>query len=827
MSSWNRIDLHQHTDHDIDCKGKHVNNNYTHIGYYNLLKEEQVKLKAVTCHNNINIASHIKHAIISDLLGVTHLVGAEIDYKFEKIEFHAISILSPNVDIIKFADTLNKLRNEKNNNIYFNKEDFCNLHKEIEFIFIPHAVKDKGILEQKIGKLERSTIDWVVKSLISGIGEPILFENTRDYYIYAVVEKINKILSLENVDIDIAAYVGDDYKFDNDEQRKEKIRKKVKYSINSLPTYRGLEIAIRNAKTRLSIDSQIIQRSKYIKKISLPNNNIFENSVLELSPGLNIIIGNSGSGKTLLLNEIYYELKKKNLSAAIKDNKKDAKGNQYKNKVGNNNFLNIEFDETPTNINSINILEIPNIYSEILKAQEDSENKIPEMFGIDNTENYNNILEEYKKLMSSYSTLIKNNVLSYKNGEQNIINIKSAIDFINKNKLEVTNYNLNKIVYDDTVLNSFNNKINKLDNYINDKDKIISYFKEIEKLLNPKEENDNVKNIIIYYNQLIENLRLERQITIKKKNAILIDKTISEKINNVIDTYTKMLGNKEKTVKDRIQILSQESNKLINNIKKILQNDIEEKEFCLEFPFEKLKEELEKNSNEYARLSLNITKNELDNIDILDSKIFNLQNVKTKLKDLKIKNFSMLHNEDVKNVISQLSENDISFSNLIITGDGIQKNVELFMSETKEWKSIENINKGDIAKKSIEYYFKKLIKENQPNIILIDQPENDVDKTFISTTLSNFIKEQKTDKQIIVTSHDAIIAINSDVNKIIQANVNDKNKIEYESYDLEYVEEEKLIATNKVSTILDGGKNNIKIRYQIYGGELNYENKNI
>lgn len=34
MSSWNRIDLQQHTDHDIDCKGKHVNNNYIHINYY-------------------------------------------------------------------------------------------------------------------------------------------------------------------------------------------------------------------------------------------------------------------------------------------------------------------------------------------------------------------------------------------------------------------------------------------------------------------------------------------------------------------------------------------------------------------------------------------------------------------------------------------------------------------------------------------------------------------------------------------------------------------------------------------------------------------------
>ena len=45
--------------------------------------------------------------------------------------------------------------------------------------------------------------------------------------------------------------------------------------------------------------------------------------------------------------------------------------------------------------------------------------------------------------------------------------------------------------------------------------------------------------------------------------------------------------------------------------------------------------------------------------------------------------------------------------------------------------------------------------------------------------------------------------------------------------DTEYVEEEKLIATNRVSLILDGGKNNIKKRYQIYGGELNYENRNI
>lgn len=207
--------------------------------------------------------------------------------------------------------------------------------------------------------------------------------------------------------------------------------------------------------------------------------------------------------------------------------------------------------------------------------------------------------------------------------------------------------------------------------------------------------------------------------------------------------------------------------------------------------------------------------------------MFDLSNVKTKAKEIGISNFNFFNTEEVKNTIVKLNKVGISFSNILVDVEKVPKNIELYLSDKEEWRLIENINKGDIAKKSIEYYFNKLVKDNQPDIILIDQPENDVDKTFISTTLSRFIKNQKADKQIIVTSHDAIVAINSDVNKIIQAEIDDNNKIKYESYDLEYVEEEKLVATNKVSTILDGGKSNIKLRYQIYGGELNYENRNI
>lgn len=825
MSCWNRIDLHQHTDHDIDCTGRTSDNNYSHLDYYKWLREEQVKLKAVTCHNNIDICSHIKHAIISDLLNINHLVGVEIDYKFESLEFHAITILSPNVDVIEFSERLKNIRQEKGNQIFLNKEDFRKLHSDIEFIFIPHAIKDKGILEQKIGNLEESTIDWVVKSLISGIGEPILFENTKDYHIYSVIEKINKTLNMENVEVDISAYVGDDFRFDNDEQRKEKIRAKIKYAINSKPTYRGLEIALRNPNTRLALETQIINRERFIKEINISGNGAFEDSSIDFSPGLNVIIGNSGSGKTLLLNEIYYEIKGKNLKAAMKDKTK-SNDNQYKTKVGTKNILQINFDQNIDN-EEIKVLEIPNIYSEILKFQNDESNEIPKMFGIGDITNSNKIISSYKLKVGEYLKNINHSILFSEKAEQNLNNIKSAIDFLTKNKIDNKSFNLNKVLYNTKELETLNKKVVDIEKYIADYDKIRKYFEKLKTYISNDERKKVVDTLLMNYTILIRELRIELLLAKKKQNKLIFEQKISQVINNSINKSIELLGSKEKSCKEREQIIVKEKEAFSKNIKDSIIKEIDSNTYNLAFPYNELKNELEKNFNEYARLTLNISEENIKNTVILESQLFDCNNLKTKLKEFGNEKFDFLNSKEVKIIANKLNSIGINLSNLILDANEIPKNVELYLSDKNEWRFIQDINKGDIAKKSLEYYFNKLVKDNQPDIILIDQPENDVDKTFISITLSNFIKNQKVDKQVIVTSHDAIIAINSDVNKIIEATVTDSNKIKYESYDLEYVEQEKLVATNKVAKILDGGKRNIKIRYQIYGGELNYENRNL
>ena len=538
-----------------------------------------------------------------------------------------------------------------------------------------------------------------------------------------------------------------------------------------------------------------------------------------------MIIGNSGSGKTLLLNEIFYEIKRKNLKAAIK-NKTKENGNEYKSKVGEKDFLDIEFDQV-IDSNDIKILEIPNVYSEILKSQNDENQEIPKMFGIDDVSHSNRIISEYKINIEEYIKNQNMGNIAIKNGVQNLNNIKTAIDFLYKNKTDIKIFNLNKILYNEAKINSVFNKSQDINKYILDEKKINKYFEKIKEIISFDSGKEEVDNLLSDYKKILISLGKELELNEKKYNELLIDKKIINIINSSIDSSIQLLGNKDKKIKEREQILSKETNELIESLKKSIISDLNINNYKLGFPYEDLKQELEKNRNDYARLTLNITEEDIKKTVILESKLFNCNNIRTKLKELGNKKYNLLEDGDVKKLISDLNSFGIDLTNIILDANEIPKNIELYLSDKNEWRFIQNINKGDIAKKSIEYHFNKLVKDNQPDIILIDQPENDVDKSFISTTLSDFIKKQKVDKQIIVTSHDAIVAINSDVNKIIEADINDNNKIFYHSYDLEYVENEVLVATNQVAIILDGGKTNIKKRYQIYGGELNYENRNI
>lgn len=814
MKGWHKIDLHQHTLHEITYDGKEPQSLYTHEKFENILIEEVVELKAVTNHNTLNIIDHIKHALICKKNNVNYLPGVEIDYLFDAKDIHAITILNPQNDIVSYSIKLNEIITNKLGNKFLDKDEFARLHENMEFIFIPHVMKNKGIYPSKDVETVEEAEDWVINMIRNGIFVPVIFENTQNYNKYSIYGKIEELL-LDDYQYP-ACYVGSDYKFDNDVKRRNIAINRVKHYIFSEPTYRGLEISVRNHQTRMAHESEIISRSNYLESIKIHDNKNFRNnSILELSPSLNVIIGGSGSGKTLLLNEIFRCITGNDLKD-VKNNSKRKGESAYFSKIGKGTFL--EINSVPDDYKNFKVVEIPNIYTEIMKYVNDHE-QLGNVFKISNRSYVNSLINEFISDCNKYSELMSDLEEEKKLGSESLRNIFTSIEFLNANPIEKSLFKLkpkNMVNLDSTKTHLIIENDEKI---ILKKDEILKYFNDINKTLN-FEFKEVVEEIIDDYLFLLEKVK-DKIITFEKRE---IEEMIVEQIQNLLNVAIRnsstQLGQKEKIFKEREELLSNNQTTLINCIKNVLKINKELAGVHLEYPFDQIKNTIEtKNANELARFTLSFDKASLKHVLTDDSDFIETKNISTKLKKLPIKFIDFLDDQSIKKFINELKKvtldiNDVIKNDLSLT---------LELNVNGSWKEATTVNQGTIAKVSMEYYFNDIIKTEQPDIIFIDQPENDVDKEFLTQTLAKFLIDKKMTSQIFITSHDAILTVNADANMIIQADVDEDNKINYMSYPLEYTECNK-VGTDNVARILDGGKQNIEKRYQIYGGVLKYGN---
>lgn len=811
---WHQIDLHSHTLGDVDNKGKIIESNYTHERFYKYIKEEGVSLKAVTNHNSFNLINHIKHAIICDMANINYLHGVEFDLKFNDSPFHAVVLLSPRTDLIKYECCLSEMLGKKikEEDVTFNLKDFAKLHGNTEFILIPHAIKEKGVLNEKdVNDEDQQNVQWVIDTILNGNSMPFLLENTKDYHKYSVNNKIQEIS--ENYELEAPSIVSSDYAFVDDEQRAKAIEEKEKYYIFSKPTYRGLEIAIRNYKTRISKESDLIKRDNHIDKIVIDktaSTTISSKSVSEisLSTGLNVIIGNSGSGKTLLLNELYRYIKKKNLLKI---------GNNDNNKYPYKSFLNsIDVISAKQSLDTkLEIEEIPNAYEEIIKATE-SIDSISELFGINYIPHKKHYLEEYINNVNKYE---ENYIIykdSNKSGKNNFDTITKLITFIDKNQRDIDT-KLISIAYNPKKYNEIDKKINTLSQFDKEKPSYIETFSNIMEISDRKEYRESFVKLIKSLEDVYKEVNKEIKRLKTQLIPVIIDKTIHEHVQVAVKNYREKLGGRERQVSSSLSNLSDTKLLLNDNVKKAIKSEIEMDKINLSYPLKLVRKNVESNNNNsYARLSIQEEELNIKEVVLSDTSIIENENIKTKLRNIgDVIDFS--DSKAVKAIIPKFIESKLRLSDLIKEPRFI---LEIKIDE--EFKDTSKINPGDIAKAYMKYYFEDVINKSQPNVIFIDQPENDVDKQFITEVLSEFIKKNKNRIQFIITTHDPILTVNSDANLIILAERDSNNHLIYSDFAIEDVDvensNEKM--TDVIADILDGGKENIKNRYQIYGGNI-------
>ena len=817
MDEWNKLDLHVHTQ-----IGKTYNNESEseNTGKYYSLKNlidrnniNDLKLIAITNHNIINIRDILKAAYASKKTNTNLIPGVELDvFVHSNKRYHVIVVFGESVDIIDINDRLENILKDNGNN-YLTIDDLFKLIQGTECIIIPHGCKNPhGLKAKQDDDIDINDAIDLVNIITSSSSLNVLFEHTKPHFSESFKSNLikkakSKWLSVDEMqELEKRAgteYVGSDYRFSEFPISKEK---RVMSKIWANPTFRGLQLSCMFPDERIKAENNIITRVNYISEIHIEKSNFFDKSNIRLSSGLNSIIGESASGKTALLDLITTRLKGENV---VKDKNYDELCKDLK-------IIFYNQDHIPLNMGDLNIVIADNLYDSIRSAHDTGDNQ--EILNLFNFKyNYeSNVISKYKKDINNY---INNNakVIECKNSLRSCVsNFKERNRVLLINNIDSNEFIINVPLFKQLQEVKKYEETNKLLN------KFLSDFmivKEETKTLVLKLNNLNIKNSLTKkINDLdIEILNIKAIIELNYQK-LLLSKLIFDKLNLIVTKSNNQINQKNAYIQNTKKRVYEDMTDIVNNIKQLKINQINNSLINLDFPEKEMVDELNtKNNHRYIDVEYTNIKELLrvcDNSGILDVK--NLKRVleddyeEIIYKDSQIKSIINKIQTNGKKVVIRIDE----LLNEIISKAKIKIG---FPGENKVL--VDDLTPGLTAKMYIDYLFNVKILDGYNNIVIFDQPENDVDKAFIYDELIPKISSAKFNIQIIITSHEPLLVVNGDSNEIIKAEKNN-HIIKYTSYKLdEYLD--KNTVTNIISKYVDGNINAVKNRYEIYVGGKN------
>ncbi len=470
-----------------------------------------------------------------------------------------------------------------------------------------------------------------------------------------------------------------------------------------------------------------------------------------LEQGLNTIIGRRGSGKSYLLNSIIKKVQP-NSSFDIKnfDNEIEIIGD-----IDNSKIITFKQSEIAQSLTNF----INDIAQEVIQDFD----LIKHIFGNEfNRRDFTSPITNFKKSQE----LLKNNL-------KNILNYSLEIEQNNSQKA-VENYEF--IVYEK--------------------------FQEYSKLMNKELKILKINSDLNLITKLIDNKNNTKWL----QNEFL---KIKRKLELLLKTHK---NPNEKKIKEVILLTEEIKNNL--NFK-------------------------DQNSNNIYKMenSLSIIKNvninkEFEQINEFIDKIKNFissvkENSNFIVKDIKVsdKNDFLTFDSRISKIVfeyNELSEiiNKFIFFNLDRHYNQKQKSTsKKVIEETMiSIETIPKINGEDITNNSVgekhEKFMENILDITNAEIIILDQPDDDLDALTIEESLISKFKNNFYLKQWIIVTHDPKIIVNSDSKKIILSNYNNSSTTKYKNT---YLNINLNDIKNEIYKILDSKKEYPKIRGTRYG----------
>lgn len=837
---YNLVDIHFHTNLSYDA---YENQNGIRFDISKIFENSNVKMVCLTDHNIFDYSDYVSKEREFSNLNIVCLPGMELTINGvhwiiimdnKKIsegqigkKFSKDLLSSIGIDIGSYDK--NELATKE-----FTTSDVISLldKYEINYIAIPHWDKDKGIF--KNGGIEQKKVD----TFLEYIRDNIVYGFETKYHDQFFVKKIDeinkniKILEEDNIEkvnylydqlnnlnsvkkLSSAFIYGSDYHGKDNLTYKE-VEKDLFY-IKSECSFQGLRLAL------IDYDSRIFSIPRY-EKYRKDTNKILEYITISINgnskqinfgDGLNSIIGSRGTGKSYLLkcligeqdeyleSDIYRQIKIENVKLRNENIKRvlDAQldvdyisqKNSDKSKSTPNNIYDL-LSEAPYDTEKF-VKKIRNLSDTVSKNV-----KIKEYFKeVNECLNSYIVLENKKRQVFDYDFLSTYNSFYSASGD-----IYKIVELIDRYE-EFCFKHLKKIEEEVEKLKSFNKVIDDFQEYLEYAKKIKNYgftdFNGIDKYIkrireaNEKKMELNQKNI--------------KRITTTEDFIKKIKDKASKNISNEGKYYSNGFSNLSARVKQLLGLMSNSLNKS-KLIKNLNCNDIVDKEDIT----------INKNSisiNLTIQHTLNIkgkTVNELSDI----FKNYKIYNFDLKYTDL-FENFGKMYikelypNKDGRITKGEYNGYDIFEPKIvpIITVD--------YKGEKKDIAKLSPGEKADIL-------LDLILDPDSNKILIIDQPEDDLDNETIFKKVVQKLRDIKMRRQVLIISHNANLVINGDSDSILVC-IKDNNKYRVINDSMESLKKYNYSSINtkslnetilNISThILDGGKDALSMRVKRIG----------
>lgn len=526
-----------------------------------------------------------------------------------------------------------------------------------------------------------------------------------------------------------------------------------------LPTFRGLVVALSSFSNRVNYAER--DKNNVVSFISINGNDI------PLSSGINAIIGDNGSGKTLLITSI-------------------AKNSPTKyNKIIKKNDIKIKYSNPSFQNSKMKHIYQGQINEQVVKGG--LFNGAQEYFkDVDTLAIFRNKISNYFNLMDSY---IQNNIKV----NDTLVKLKNMnIDVAHVDHKFYFPHIINDIKIDDS------SDIEARRNFLHEKfTDLVDEFRENSEFYKSMGMDKDYVSMLSVFVDIYNNVNysyFNNYINCKAKAFVIKAlKAFSLKIDEYQNSKEKYNSQK---VKDR-EIFSDtvvELCKLINNIPKFpdFPNALNGQSCNQVSDYNFIKTAMYHNvllEDEFYDFFFNSSFNSVEKVKAIN----NLDDYTEALKGYSNKNdFVVFCKDKVNKFVDNWSKVNTTISE-VATGDPV----------------------GNTPGENSLVYYKFITEDGYKDydVLLIDQPEDDINPYKINKDLITYLSRIRFDKQVIIATHNPLLVVNLDVDNIIFVkNIDNNLDIEYGA--LEYDEEYSIV--NKIRDNLDGGYEAIEKRIKNY-----------